>query len=60
MKLENIKIGDKFVYKNKVFLRIDMDLSAMFANGSAYNGMICALDMETFKVICFSRSTEIL
>ena len=58
MVLENIKIGQKFVYKNKVYLKIDMNPSTMFLNNK-YDGIICALDMETFKVMCLSKSTEI-
>ena len=59
MKLEDIKIGKEFTYNNKRYLRIDMNLSELFANGSTYNGMICALDLNTYKVICFGKLTDI-
>lgn len=55
MVLENIKIGQKFVYKNKVYLRIDFNLSAISLSGR-YDEVICVLDMETFKIMCFSQS----
>lgn len=54
MTLKDIKIGEKFTHNNKMYLRIDMDLSTIYAN-IKYDGIICALDMETFKVICFSN-----
>lgn len=53
MTLKDIKIGEKFTHNNKTYLRIDMDVSTFFIN-SRYDGIICALDMETFKVMCFS------
>lgn len=54
MTLKDIKIGEKFTHNNKMYLRIDMDLSTIYTN-IKYDGIICALDMETFKVICFSN-----
>ena len=59
MKLGDIQVGQKFWLKDKIYMRIDMNLSTMFASGSKYNNVVCALDLNTYKVMCFSSLWEV-
>lgn len=59
MKLGDIKVGQKFWLKDKIYLRIDMDLSTMFISGSKNSNVVCALDLSTYKVMCFSNLWEV-
>ena len=58
MVIKDIKIGEQFIYKNQMYLRIDMNPSTMFLT-ARYDGIVCALDLSTYKVMCF-KSTEII
>lgn len=59
MKLGDVKVGQKFWLKDKIYLRIDMDLSTMFISGSKNSNVVCALDLNTYKVMCFSNLWEV-
>ena len=58
MVIDDVKIGEKFTYKNQMYLKIDMNPSTMFLT-ARYEGIVCALDLSTYKVMCF-RSSEII
>lgn len=58
MVANDVKIGEKFIYKNQEYLRIDMNPSTMFLT-ARYDGIVCALDLSTYKVMCF-MSREII
>lgn len=51
MTAKEVKIGQKFIYKGKTFLRIDFDLSKAFLNSGLFDGIICVLDLNTYKVV---------
>ena len=58
MNIKDIRVGEKFVCNNNTYLRIDMNPSAMFLNRN-YDGIVCALDLKTYKVMCL-MTTEIV
>lgn len=58
MKLGDIQIGQKFWFKDKIYLRINMDLSKMYLSGK-YNDIVCVLDLSTYKVMCFGDLWEV-
>ena len=50
--------GDKFTFKEKDYLVIDMEPSGFFA-GSTLPKYVCALDLQTYKVMCFGKDCEV-
>ena len=59
MTLDNVQIGEKFIVNGDSFLRIDFDLSN-FSLTKNIKGFVCALDLNTYKIVCFNKSTEII
>ena len=58
MSLKDIEVGQKFIYRNKMFLRVDMKPSTVFQN-VAFDELIAALDLSTYKIMCFNDSWEV-
>ena len=58
MTLEDIKIGEKFLSNGNSYLKINFDLSKVSLT-TKYDGFVCALDLNTYKIVCFNKSTEI-
>lgn len=56
--IAKLEPGDRFVYKDNEFLLIDFKVSDCFISAAMPN-IFCALDMQTFKVVCFDASWEV-
>ncbi len=56
--ISNLGPGDKFIFRDLDYLVIDMEPSGFFA-GSNITEYVCALDLSTFKVMCFGKDTEV-
>lgn len=59
MKLSYVKIGDKFIFNNNIYLRIDMNPSVMFKNVQLPYDTVAALNLSTYKVMCLNGDYEI-
>ena len=57
MTLGDLGPGDKFIYHNTDYIVIDMEPSGFFA-GTNLPEFVCALDLDTYKIMCFSKTTE--
>ena len=53
-RLGDLKVGDKFIKNTKMYLIIDFKVSDAFLNVKFPN-MLCALDLNTYKVLCFDK-----
>lgn len=58
MKAYDVRIGDKFIHKDRMYLRIDMNLSQMSLT-TTFPDMICALDLGNYKVMCINSDYEV-
>lgn len=58
MTIKDLGPGDKFIFKEKDYLVIDMEPSGFFA-GSTLPEYMCALDLDTYKVMCFGKDCEV-
>ena len=58
MTIGDIKIGEKFTVNNNSYLMINMDLNYMTAF-AAFIDIACVLDLTTYSVVCFDKSTEV-
>lgn len=65
MRLSDIKIGEKFFHldeenkSDKMYLRIDMNPSAMFKHVQLPYDTVAALDLTTYKVMCLNGNYEV-
>ena len=65
MRLSDVKIGEKFFRLNeenrsdRMYLRIDMNPSTMLRHIQFPYDIVTALDLTTYKVICFNGSYEV-
>ena len=65
MRLSDVKIGEKFFHLNKdntadrMYLRIDMNPSAMFKAVRLPYSTVVALDLCTYKVVCLNGDYEV-
>lgn len=50
--------GDRFIYNSKTYMLIDFSLRDCSLTTS-YTDMRCALDMQTYKVVCFCDNWEV-
>lgn len=58
MTLKDVKIGEKFIVNDNTYLRIDFDLSN-FSLTKNIKGFVCALDLNTYKIVCFNSTEKI-
>lgn len=58
MKMKDIKVGQKFIYRDVTFLRIDLNLSSVVCH-NAFDNFICVLDLNTYKIMCLDESWEV-
>ena len=58
MTIKDLAPGDKFTFKEKDYLVIDMEPSGFFASSTLPEYM-CALDLQTYKVMCFGKDCEV-
>lgn len=58
MTIQDLRPGDKFTFKEKNYLVIDMEPSGFFA-GSTLHEYVCALDLQTYKVMGFDKDCEV-
>lgn len=59
MKLSDVKIGDKFILNNRMYLRIDMNPSVMFKNVQLPYNTVAAVNLSTYKVMCLNGDYEV-
>lgn len=59
MKLSDVKIGDKFILNNRMYLRIDMNPSVMFKNVQLPYNTVAAINLSTYKVMCLNGDYEV-
>ena len=57
MTLKDLKIGEKFIVNDKSYLKIDFDLN--FSLTTRYEGLVCALDLNTYRLVGFSSNEKI-
>ena len=58
MRLCDIKIGQRFKHCGKEYLRIDVNLFK-HSHTVRFPGMIAALDLQTYKVVCIHANNEV-
>ena len=56
--LTELKPGDKFIYNNTEYMLINFDLAGIFMN-RAFTELLCALDLNTYKVIGLYKDWEV-
>ena len=59
MKLSDVKIGDKFILNNRMYLRINMNPSVMFKNVQLPYNTVAAINLSTYKVMCLNGDYEV-
>lgn len=67
MRLSDVKIGEKFYHyllngqnvSNRMYIRIDMNPSAMFKTVKLPYSTVAALDLTTYKVMCLNGDYEV-
>lgn len=52
LKLSELGLGDKFIYDDQLYLRIDMDPSHLFKAAKVDNVLV-ALNLDTYRVMSF-------
>ena len=57
-KLSTLGPGDKFIYNDTEYLVIDMELSR-FSVGTILPDFVCALDLDTYKIMCFLKDEKV-
>lgn len=57
--LAGLKPGDKFIYKDHEYLLIDFQSSNHFNTAVLPVELFCALDLQTYKVVCFNKNWEV-
>ena len=57
-KLSDLDPGDKFIYKNTDYIVIDMEPSGFFL-GTNLPDYVCALDLDTYKIMCFLKDEKV-
>jgi hypothetical protein len=57
-KLSDLGPGDKFLYKDTEYIVIDTEPSGFFA-GTNITDYVCALSLDTFKVMCFLKDLQV-
>lgn len=50
--------GDKFRFKDTYYVVIDMEPTGFFA-GTNITDYVCALDTDTYRVMCFGKNCEV-
>lgn len=58
MKMKDIQVGQKLIYIDRMYLRIDMNMSSI-VDHHAFDNFICVLDLSTYKVMCLDESWEV-
>lgn len=56
--LSDLCPGDKFLYKDTYYIVVDMEPSGFFV-GTNLPEYVCALDTDTYKIMCFSKDCEV-
>ena len=56
--LAAMSYGDKFIYIDNIYMLIDFNLSDCFLS-KPFQELVMALDMTTFKVVCFDKNWEV-
>jgi hypothetical protein len=58
--LSCLRFGDKFCYNGYKYMVIDMNISSCFISTAGNeSSIICALDLESYKVFCFDKTLQI-
>ena len=56
--LSDLGPGDKFLYKDTYYIVVDMEPSGFFT-GTNLPEYVCALDLDTYKIMCFNKTCEV-
>lgn len=60
VKLESLEPGYSFRYHGTDFVIIDLKPSTIFTSASYRDEVVCALNLTTFKVSCFTHNFEVV
>ena len=58
MVISDLHYGDQFVYNGKKYMLIDFSLADV-SLATKFPQLFCALDMQTFKIVCFDQDWEV-
>ena len=56
--LSDLGPGDKFRFRDTYYIVIDMEPTGFFT-GTNITDYVCALDTDTYKVMCFGKNCEV-
>lgn len=57
--LTNLRPGDKFIYNSKSYVLTNITPADLRFYGLATD-VLCAVDLETYKVMCFYKDWEVI
>ena len=56
--ISDLDPGDKFRFRDTYYIVIDMEPTGFFA-GTNITDYVCALDTDTYRVMCFGKNCEV-
>ena len=56
--VKDLKIGDKFIKNNKMYLIVDLTVSHE-SFYTKFPNLMCALDLNTYKVLCVNAQDTV-
>lgn len=56
--LSDLKPGNGFTVNDQLYIVVDIEPSGFFA-GTNLSEYVCAVDLNTFKIVCFKKDLEV-